>query len=83
MTHWDLLKRMRGTNWQDLAKELGVTPQTLKKWRTLSERNESCGKQASMLAHQLFHATLREYDCDWISITYLNWNAINTIGGRK
>lgn len=83
MTQWDLLKKMRKCNWQTLAKDLGVSPQTLKSWRDLGEQGYSAGKNADLRAHQLFHATLAQHNCEWISLHNINWDAIATIGGRK
>lgn len=83
MTYWTLLKKMRGCNWQDLAKDLGTTPQTLRRWRADTEAGLSAGKAAAAAAHSLFHRTLAEHECEWISISYLNFDNIRTIGGRR
>lgn len=79
----ELLKQMRGCNWTNLAADLGVSPATLRSWRKLYNERQSPGKNACMRQHQLFHATLRTCDSDWISISFLNFDNIRSIGGRR
>ncbi len=54
----ELLKRMAACNWEQLAKRLGVNPNTLKRWRDTEkgERGENCNARVRQLTESLLAA---------------------------
>ena len=78
-TPWEALRRLLNCNKSQLAERLGVTTRTLHRW----EKGEA-GADAFSRASQLMIATLRAADqADTLAQWRINFDAIDTIGGRK
>lgn len=75
---WDALRRLLNCNKTQLAERLGVTARTLHRWE-----NGEAGADAHRRAADLMQATLRAADCDMHAQWRLNWDAIDSIGGRR
>ncbi len=75
---YDWLRRLHICNWTELAKRLGVTPATLKRWRS-GEHGANCVKRCQ----DLMMETLRGADdCVWLLLP-VSWENVATIGGRR
>jgi len=75
--HFDVLKRLHNCNWNELAERLGVTPQTLRDWRT-----NGTGANGAMRAQHLMESSLRAAGADWL-LLQTNWSNVATIGGKR
>ena len=80
--HFDVLQRLLNCNKAQLAERLGVTPQTLRRWRALTEQGESPGKDAALRCSDLCRTILAKANADWMPLA-INYDAIRTIGGRR
>lgn len=74
---FEVLKRLHNCNWSQLAERLGVTPKTLKVWRT-----QGAGAKGSEKMQLLMEATLRAANSDWL-LLQTNWANEATIGRKK
>lgn len=74
---FDLLKRLLNCNWAQLAARLGVTPQTLKRWRT-----DGLGANGAEKCQLLMHSIMMASNTDWL-LLQTNWSNVRTIGGKR
>jgi hypothetical protein len=75
---YEILRRMLNCNWKELAEQLEVSPLTLRKWR-----KEGAGANGTERLHNLFHQIICRAECEWITISYLNFQHIRTINGKR
>ena len=74
---FEALRRLHNCNWNQLAKRLGVTPKTLRAWRS-----EGAGANGSMRMQHLMEASLRAANAEWL-LLQTNWTNVRSIGGKR
>lgn len=80
---WETLRRLLACNKSQLAKRLGISTETLRRWTAETEAGKSPGKDAEARAAELLQTTLAIAKSDVHAQWRINWNAISTIEGRK
>lgn len=74
---FDVLRRLYGCNWSQLAERLGVTPRTLRTWR-----EEGPGKTGAERMNRAFVDAMNHADAGWIALP-INFQRIATINGKR
>lgn len=74
---FDVLRRLYSCNWKQLSERLGVTENTLRKWR-----EEGPGTNGAARMAALFQTATRAAGADWMALP-INYDRIDTIAGKR
>lgn len=74
---FEALRRIWNCNWQQLAERLGVTPQTLRRWRDSEPGANGCMRMQTSI-----EAALRAANADWLLLK-TNWQNVWKINGKR